>query len=223
MTKSRLLCSAAALLALGVGAAYAQQPPAQPAPAAQQNAPAEKTAPPMNAGQHGPAASPTAKPETTGQAPSNHKTGASENMKTDSPKSGQKSETEMKGTAPQHGAGASPKAETKGSGAADANANGASKTQSTTGQGAAGAHANLTPEQRTKITTVIKQQKVEPVKLNVDVRVGTRIPQTVHYYPLPAEVVTIYPQWRGFDYIVVGETIVVIDPGTREIVAVIDA
>lgn len=227
MTKSRLLCSAAAILVLGVGAAYAQQPSAQPAPSAQQSAPAEKTAPPMNAGQHGPAA----KPETTGQAPSNLKPGANEGGKAESPAAGQKSDTQMKGEAPQRGSGASPKAEMKGRTSIDAHANDSKSTSSTagkapsstTGQGAAGAHANLTSEQRTKITTVIKQHKVEPVKLNVDVRVGTRIPETVHYYPLPAEVVTIYPQWRGFDYIIVGDTIVVIDPGTREIVAVLDA
>ena len=58
MPKARFLCSAAAVLALGLSAAYAQQPSAQPAPAAQQNAPAEKTASPMNAGQHSPSLNP---------------------------------------------------------------------------------------------------------------------------------------------------------------------
>ena len=229
MTKSRLLCSVAAIFALGVGAAYAQQPSAQPAPSAQQSAPAEKTAPPMNAGQHGQAGNPSAKPETTGQAPSNLKPGANENTKVESPSG--KAGGSVKGEATEHKPGAAPKAEMKGSTSTDANANDTKSNSntagkasaSTTGQGAAGAHANLTTEQRTKITTVIKQHKVEPVKLDVDVRVGTRIPERVHYYPLPAEVVTIYPQWRGFDYILVGDTIVVIDPGTREIVAVLDA
>jgi len=238
MTKSRLLCSVAAILTLGAGAAYAQQPAAQPAPSAQQSAPAEKTAPPMHAGQDGPAANPAAKPETTGQAPSNLKPGTNENTKIESPAG--KAGGTTKGEASEHKPDASPKAEMKGSTGTDTHASDAKAgdaksgaasngdtagkaSTSTTGQGAAGAHANLTSEQRTKITTVIKQHKVEPVKLDVDVRVGTRIPEHVHYYPLPAEVVTIYPQWRGFDYIIVGDTIVVIDPGTREIVAVIDA
>ena len=197
MTKTRLLCGAAAILALGIGAATAQQASPQPAPPAQQSAPAEKAAPPLNAGRHGPAA----RPETTGQAPSSLKPGSQEETRID------RSKGEM-----------------KGSGATDAHANGAKPAPSTTGQGAAaGAHANLTTEQRSKITTVIKRQKVEPVHLNVDVRVGTRIPQSVRYHPLPTEVVTIYPEWRGFDYILVGDTIVVIDPATREIVAVLDA
>jgi Protein of unknown function (DUF1236). len=98
-----------------------------------------------------------------------------------------------------------------------------SAQSSTTGQGSAGARANLTTEQRTKITSVIKQQRVEPVNLNISISVGTRVPDHVRYYPLPAEVVTIYPQWRGFDYIIVGSTIVVIDPATREIVPVLEA
>src|SRR5262249_18465880 len=92
----------------------------------------------------------------------------------------------------------------------------------TTGQGAAGS-ARLTTEQRTKITGIIHQHKVEPTRLNVSVSVGTRIPVSVHVYPLPAEVITIYPDWRGYDYILVGDQIVIISPRTHEIVAIIEA
>jgi hypothetical protein len=45
----------------------------------------------------------------------------------------------------------------------------------------------------------------------------------VHFYPLPVEVITIYPQWRGYEYILVGEQIVIIDPRTHEIVAIVEA
>jgi hypothetical protein len=98
----------------------------------------------------------------------------------------------------------------------------ADATRSTTGQGA-GAAARLSTEQRSKITTVIRQQKVQPVKLNVSISVGTRVPSTVRFYPLPREVVVIYPEWRGYDYILVGDQIVILDPGTHEIVAIIEA
>jgi hypothetical protein len=87
---------------------------------------------------------------------------------------------------------------------------------------AAGA-AKLSTEQRTKITSVIKQQKVAPVKLDVSINVGTRIPASVHFYPLPQEVYVIYPEWRGYDYILVGDEILVINPRTHEIVAILDA
>jgi Protein of unknown function (DUF1236) len=37
------------------------------------------------------------------------------------------------------------------------------------------------------------------------------------------ELVQIYPSWRGYQYILVGDQIVVINPRTHEIVAVLDA
>lgn len=97
------------------------------------------------------------------------------------------------------------------------------KDRATTGQGAAAGSATLSTEQRTKITTIIRQHKVEPAHLNVSVRVGTRVPENVHFYPLPAEVFVVYPEWRGYDYIMVGNEILVIDPRTHEIVAIIEA
>ena len=93
----------------------------------------------------------------------------------------------------------------------------------TTGQGAAAGSAKLSAEQRTKISAVIKQQKVAPAQLTVSVRVGTRVPDSVRFYPLPQEVFVIYPEWRGYDYILVGNEILVIDPRTHEIVAILEA
>ena len=93
----------------------------------------------------------------------------------------------------------------------------------TTGQGAAAGSAKLSTEQRTKITSIIKQRKVEPTKLNVSISVGTRVPANVHLYPLPVEVVAVYPAWRGYEYILVGDQIVVINPRSHEIVAIIEA
>jgi Protein of unknown function (DUF1236) len=90
--------------------------------------------------------------------------------------------------------------------------------------GQAGAGAKLSSEQRTKITTVIKNQRVQPVtNVNFSISVGTRVPRDVSFHPLPTEVVTIYPEWRGYNFVLVGGQIVVIDPATFEIVAVIDA
>jgi uncharacterized protein DUF1236 len=90
--------------------------------------------------------------------------------------------------------------------------------------GQAGAGAKLSTEQRTKITTVIKQQRVTPVtNVNFSVSVGTRVPRDVSFHPLPAEIVTIYPDWRGYEFILVRDQIVVIDPSSLEIVAVLDA
>jgi Protein of unknown function (DUF1236) len=108
----------------------------------------------------------------------------------------------------------------------DTNMNAETKSgASTTTTGQVGASAKLPPEQRTKITTVIKEQHVQPVtNVTFDIRPGVRIPRehNVKFYPLPREVVTIYPQWRGYEYILVKDKIVVVDPRTYEIVDVLD-
>jgi Protein of unknown function (DUF1236) len=97
-----------------------------------------------------------------------------------------------------------------------------SKSQTTVGQ--AGAGAKLSTEQRTRITSVIREQHVAPVEhVDFAISVGTRVPHDVRFYPLPTEVVTIYPEWRGYEFILVNDQIVVVDPRTFEIVAVIEA
>jgi hypothetical protein len=89
--------------------------------------------------------------------------------------------------------------------------------------GQAGAGAKLTTEQRTKITTVIRDQHVSPVtNINFSISVGTRVPRDVGFHPLPAEIVTYYPDWRGYEFFLVRDQIVVVDPRTLEIVAVLD-
>lgn len=231
MKRTTLLTTAAVLL-LGAGTAFAQAPapsrdqaPAQPAPAAQQNAPAEKIAPAARPGE-------SARPSPNANDVNKLAPGSGQSAQTGATKPAADGKTDMK--VPPAAAKSETKTETKTSAdaakpdaakpdatkASDANKSGASA--STTGQGA-GAAARLSSEQRSKITTVIKRQNVQPVSLNVSIRIGTRIPSTVRYYPLPTEVVTIYPQWRGYDYILVGNQILVLDPGTHEIVAILDA
>ena len=222
MKHARLLSAVAAGLLLST-AAFAQAPSkdnnpagAAPAPAAQQNAPAEKVAPSMKAGQPG--------AET-------HKTpAAAENA----PKPGNPDKAVDKGamdnkaaqSAPIKPSDANGASNVKPSAAQNAAPDASPKAATTTGQGAASGSAKLSTEQRTKITTVFKSQKVERIeasKLNVSISVGTRVPTTVKYYPLPQEVIVIYPEWRGYEYILVGDQIVVIDPRSHEIVAVLDA
>ena len=95
----------------------------------------------------------------------------------------------------------------------------------TTGQGAAGSRAavNLTTEQKTKVRTVIKEKvHAQPLtNVNFSISVGTRVPRDVRFYPVPVEVVEIYPAWRGFNFVLVNEQIVIIEPSTFEIVAII--
>ena len=106
----------------------------------------------------------------------------------------------------------------------NAESNGTAESRSQTTIGQAGAGAKLSTEQRTRITTVIRDQHVAPVNnVNFSIAVGTRVPRDVSFHPLPAEVVTVYPEWRGYEFFLVRDQIIVVDPRTLEIVAVLEA
>ena len=230
MKTLRLLSTTAAVLLLGAGAVSAQgmkndEAPAR-APAAQQNAPAEKVAPAMKPGEQ--KAGTKKAPDTIGQAPKASDSGKSQTMDKSAPagaaadvKAGAKGDVKSEAT-PKESKKSSENAGAKEAAPAAAKPAG-EQNRATTGQGAAAGSANLTTEQRTKITTIIKQHKVEPARLNVTVSVGTRVPDSVHFYPLPVEVFVVYPEWRGYDYILVGDQILVIDPRTHQIVAILEA
>jgi hypothetical protein len=70
---------------------------------------------------------------------------------------------------------------------------------------------------------VIKQEKVEEVtNVNFSVSIGTTVPASVHYYPLPSRVVEIYPEWSGYDFILVNGRYIILRPETHEIVYIIE-
>jgi hypothetical protein len=236
--KAKLLSTVAAALLLSAGVASAQgmgqgtgKEGPERAPAAQQTAPAEKVAPSLKSGEQ-------KAPQTTGQATPDAKSDKAKETTGQAPKS----DADQKAQAPSRsmdkgamdkdskdskpGAAATDKSDAKSGSKTEQNAQSpsdASKSTQTTGQGAASGSTKLTTEQRTKITSVIKEQKVERVNLNVSVSVGTRIPTNVRLHALPQQVIVIYPEWRGYDYILVGDQIVVINPRTHEIVAILDA
>ncbi len=59
--------------------------------------------------------------------------------------------------------------------------------------------------------------------VNFNVSVGTVVPRSVTLHPLPAAVIEVYPDWRPYRFVLVGDDILVIDPATHRIVAVLDA
>jgi hypothetical protein len=95
----------------------------------------------------------------------------------------------------------------------------------TTGQGAASTRGavNLTPEQRTRLHGIFADAH-GPRLGSVDfaLAVGRRVPRSVRFVPVPDAVYEIEPAWRGYDYFEVADQIVIIDPATMEIIAVID-
>jgi len=93
----------------------------------------------------------------------------------------------------------------------------------TTGNAAASATAAPPAEKRTQITSAMKQEKVEEVtNVNFNVSIGTAVPAGVRYHPVPTRIVEIYPEWRGYDFILVHGRYVILRPRTHEIVYIIE-
>jgi hypothetical protein len=53
------------------------------------------------------------------------------------------------------------------------------------------------------------------------VSVGAPLPGNVDVQPLPTVVVNLVPEYRGFDYVVANNDVVIVEPATRKVVEVI--
>lgn len=92
-------------------------------------------------------------------------------------------------------------------------------------QGNARANVQLNDQQRTRIRdTVISARGAPRIgHVNFNVAVGTVVPRTgVHIVPVPSSLVAIEPSWRGLRYFVYEDEIVLVDPATMTIVAVVN-
>jgi Protein of unknown function (DUF1236) len=89
---------------------------------------------------------------------------------------------------------------------------------------ASGTNIRLNDEQRTQIRTTVLNAPGAPRvdNANFNVAVGTVIPRTgVRIVPVPETLVRIDPAWRGYRYFVWTDNIVIVDPRTMKIVAVL--
>jgi hypothetical protein len=70
---------------------------------------------------------------------------------------------------------------------------------------------------------VFKQSNA-PRMTNVtfSIREGTVIPRTVRVVEVPDVIVEVHPEWRGYRYFIVKEELVIVEPDTLRIVAVIN-
>ncbi|TPM34337.1 DUF1236 domain-containing protein [Mesorhizobium sp. B2-3-5] len=83
---------------------------------------------------------------------------------------------------------------------------------------------NVTVEQKTEITQVIKETKVQPVaNVDFDVSVGVEIPRhKIRLHRLPARIVKIVPAYESYEYFVLADgRIVIVDPDSLKIVLIL--
>ena len=74
----------------------------------------------------------------------------------------------------------------------------------------------VTPEQETVVREYVKKKPLASIKLpGVELNVGSTVPETVELHTIDAPDIT-------YRYVVVDNRTVLVDPGTRKIVRVID-
>jgi hypothetical protein len=84
------------------------------------------------------------------------------------------------------------------------------------------ASVNINDQQRTRISQSVSHLNVQPLtNVNFSLSVGTVVPRDVRLQPLPADVVEIVPQYRGYDFVLVRDEIVIVEPSNYKIVAVL--
>jgi Protein of unknown function (DUF1236) len=81
----------------------------------------------------------------------------------------------------------------------------------------------LPPQKQVQISETLTRSRVAAPQrnLNVSINIGTAVPQRVRFYPLPREIWSIEPAYRGYDYFTTEEDIVIIEPRTRRVVNLI--
>ena len=205
----------------GAGSGAGSPPSAAPPPS---TAPAEKTAPSGGTRSEQPSGQRAQQPgnSTTGQGAQERGSTGQTQPGTERSKSGQtqpgtergqSGQTENRDQAPSRA----------GQGEGQRGSPSTTTQQRDSAQGSTSGSASLNTEQRTKIReTVIKGGNVNRVtNVNFNISVGTAVPRSVHLVTVPSTIVEIHPAWRGYLYFVVNDEIIIVEPGTLRIVAVI--
>jgi hypothetical protein len=86
-------------------------------------------------------------------------------------------------------------------------------------------NVEINEQQRSRIRDVVVARRDIPrvSNVNVDIRVGSVVPRSVRFVSVPEEIVRIYPQFRRHRVVIIRDEIVIIDPVTFQIVAVLPA
>jgi Protein of unknown function (DUF1236) len=229
MTNRFLISAAVAALIAGTGFANAQgtgmnREGASGGAATQQTAPSSGGAMNRDSGMKGAESTKGSESKDMKASESHDKMPASKSAQdTKSPqgeKSKMSSENEAKGAKDMKAEGRDSKtgtANTQTKSPADAG------SQATTGNAATTATAAPPAEKRTQIVSAIKSEKIEEAtNVNFNISVGATVPATVRFHPLPRRIVEIYPEWRGYEVILVHGKYVIVRPQTHEIVYIIE-
>lgn len=83
--------------------------------------------------------------------------------------------------------------------------------------------ASLAPAQKTRLTQEFSRVNVRPVtNVNFSVSIGAVVPGTVVLHPVPRTIVEIVPQYRDYQFFVLRDEIVIVEPRSHKVVDVIE-
>jgi hypothetical protein len=79
----------------------------------------------------------------------------------------------------------------------------------------------LSPAQKQMIFTFIRRTsvRIKPPPSNILVAIGAQVPSSTELYSLPEAAAAKVPAARPYDYTIVKDTLVLVDPVSRQIVA----
>lgn len=90
------------------------------------------------------------------------------------------------------------------------------------GQGRSVGFSTLSQGQRSKLHETVASGNFHRLgSVNLVLSIGTRIPDIIKVYSLPETIAVIVPQYRGFKYVITQKEMIIVNPDTREIVAVL--
>jgi hypothetical protein len=80
----------------------------------------------------------------------------------------------------------------------------------------------LNERQQAEVRSALRSEPVEKLdRVDFSLSTGTAVPSYARIRPLPERIVEIVPQYRGYDFVMVRDEIVIIEPRTRRIVTVL--
>ena len=80
----------------------------------------------------------------------------------------------------------------------------------------------INDDQRKQIVNQLRNERTATRTSNVKVNIGQRLPSGIQPHRVPADIVRIVPQYRDYDYTLVDNKVVLVDPRRREVVDILD-
>ena len=82
-------------------------------------------------------------------------------------------------------------------------------------------NAHLSNDRAARIADTLMATATQQ-NVNINVRVGAPLPGDVDLMPLPPTIVDLVPEYRGYEFVLVNDEIVIVQPSTRYVVEVIN-